>query len=233
MIVRPSRPGLVIGHETGFGRQGREIVKQHLIVPMMAAATLLASGCCTCSCPGPPPYEPASFEIDGSSARMYGVIDQTTPDRVLELVTDHPEVTTIVMIDVPGSDDDPANLRAARLVREHGLRTLIPSDAVVASGGVDFFVAGQERQVGPCAKLGVHSWDEDGENGELVLGNEVPRDHQSHRMFLDYYEEMGIPAEFYWFTLEAAPPQRIHWMSDEEILRYDLVTVTPATGGSP
>ena len=184
-------------------------------------------GCCTCSSsapPAPPPYKAAVFEIDGDTARMYGVIDHTTPDRVRELVNDHPDVDTIVMIDVPGSDDDPANLEAARMVRGNGLRTEIPSDAVVASGGVDFFLAGQERWIGPCAKLGVHSWDEDGEDGELLLGNEVPRDHEIHRMFLEYYEEMGISAEFYWFTLDAAPPERIHWMSDDEILRYDMAT---------
>jgi len=44
-------------------------------------------------------------------------------------------------------------------------------------------------------------------------------------MFLDFYREMEIPEEFYWFTLEAAPPQRIHWMSDEEIMHFGLVTV--------
>ncbi len=184
-------------------------------------------GCCTCTgdVPAvPPPDQAAAFEIHGDTARMYGVIDHTTPDRVHELVTDHPEVKTIVMIDVPGSDDDPANLRSARMVRAAGLRTEIPSDAVVASGGVDFFLAGQERWIGQCAKLGVHSWDEDGEDGALLLGNEVPRDHEIHRMFVDYYAEMGIPAEFYWFTLDAAPPDRIHWMSDEEILRYQMAT---------
>jgi len=193
---------------------------------LLATAVLLSAGCCTCPDVDPtatPTYEAAAFEIDGDSARMFGVIDHTTPERIQELVTDHPEVTTIVMIDVPGSDDDPANLRAARMVRAYGLRTEIPSDAVVASGGVDFFLAGQERWIGPCAKLGVHSWDEDGEDGSLLLGNEVPRDHEIHRMFLEYYEEMGIPAEFYWFTLDAAPPERIHWMSDEEILRYEMV----------
>ena len=71
-------------------------------------------GCCTCSSsapPAPPPYEAAVFEIDGDTARMYGVIDHTTPDRVRELVNDHPDVDTIVMIDVPGSDDDPPTCR--------------------------------------------------------------------------------------------------------------------------
>lgn len=202
-------------------------MKNLVMVSVLIVSMVLATGCCDCTDDAPvtpPSYLAATFEIDGEIARMYGVIDHTTPQRVHELVTDNPEVTTIMMMDVPGSADDPANLSASRMVREHGLRTVIPSNAVVASGGVDFFLAGEERWVETCAKLGVHSWDEDAEDGSLLLGNEVPRDHPIHTMFLDYYAEMGIPADFYWFTLEAAPSERIHWMSDEEILRYEMVT---------
>lgn len=202
-------------------------MKNLTIASVVFVSVFLGSGCCDCKNDvpvNPPSYEAATFEIEGEIARMYGVIDHTTPDRVLELVTDHPEVGTIVMIDVPGSADDPANLRASRMVRANGLRTVIPSDAVVASGGVDFFLAGEERWIETCAKLGVHSWDEDAEDGTLLLGNEVPRDHPIHTMFLDYYEEIGTPADFYWFTLEAAPSERIHWMSEEEIARFEMAT---------
>ena len=170
------------------------------------------------------PYKAATFEVEGEKALMYGVIDHTTPQVVQSLIDEHPEVTTIVMIDVPGSDDDPANLVAARLVREHGLTMIVPSNGVIASGGVDFFIAGAERIVEPCAKLGIHSWDEDGPDGGIIYGNEVPRDDPSHTMFLDYYREMEVPEDFYWFTLDAAPAARIHWMSDEEILVFGLVT---------
>lgn len=169
------------------------------------------------------PYEAATFEVEGASAFMYGVIDHTTPEVVQVLFDEHPEVTRIVMVDVPGSDDDPANLAASRLVREQGITTVVPTNGVIASGGVDFFTAGAHRIVEPCGKLGVHSWDEDGPDGGIILGNEVSRDHELHEMFLEFYREMGIPEDFYWFTLEAAPPQRIHWMSDEEIVFYGLV----------
>ena len=198
-------------------------------VRVIAILGLLASvvSCCNdCKQPAAEglPYEAATFEIEGEKAFMYGVIDHTTPGVVQALVDEHPEVTRIVMMDVPGSDDDPANLEASRLVREHGLETVVPSNGVIASGGVDFFTAGKFRVVEPCGKLGVHSWDEDGPDGGIILGNEVPRDHEIHTMFLDFYREMGIPEDFYWFTLEAAPPQRIHWMSDEEIVVFGLVT---------
>ena len=94
------------------------------------------------------PYEAATFEIEAETAFMYGVIDYTTPGVVQSLVDEHPEVTRIVMVDVPGSDDDPANLEASRLVRDHGLVTVVPSNGVIASGGVDFFTAGEI----PCGR---------------------------------------------------------------------------------
>jgi predicted small secreted protein len=196
-----------------------------VIAILVMSATLVA--CCN-DCGQPTveglPYEAATFEIEGETAFMYGVIDHTTPEVVQALVDEHPEVTRIVMVDVPGSDDDPANLKASRLVRENGLTTVVPSNGVIASGGVDFFTAGKVRVVESCGKLGVHSWNEDGPDGSIILGNEVPRDHEIHTMFLEFYREMEIPEDFYWFTLEAAPALRIHWMSDEEIVLYGLIT---------
>jgi hypothetical protein len=196
------------------------------VIVVLGLLASVVSSCNECKQPTVEglPYEAATFEIEGETAFMYGVIDHTTPAVVQGLVDEYPEVTRIVMVDVPGSDDDPANLEASRLVREHGLVTVVPSNGVIASGGVDFFTAGKFRVVEPCGKLGVHSWDEDGPDGSIILGNEVSRGHEIHTMFLDFYREMGIPEDFYWFTLEAAPPQRIHWMSDEEIVVYGLVT---------
>ena len=53
---------------------------------------------------------------------------------------------------------------------------------------------------------------------------DLPEDHEEHRLYLDYYEEMGIPAEFYWRTLSAAPPEGIHWMTEEELERFGFFT---------
>lgn len=48
---------------------------------------------------------------------------------------------------VDGSVDDESNLVAYKMVREAGLNTYLPSDGDIASGGVDFFIAGIERTV--------------------------------------------------------------------------------------
>jgi len=158
---------------------------------------------------------PASFAIEGDTAIMTGVIDAATPGRVLELIVEHPSVRTISMPDLPGSMDDESNLRAAQLLRAHGFATHVPDGGMIASGGVDLFLAGRTRTLGKGARVGVHSWDSP--SGE---GAELPRDHEEHDMFLDYYREMGIAADFYWYTLTAAPADDIHWMTAEEIERF-------------
>lgn len=157
----------------------------------------------------------ATFAVDGKRCFMTGVIGPRTPSRVLELICEHPEVKVIVMQDVPGSMDDSSNLRAARMIRKHGLATQVPSDGVIASGGVDFFLAGQTRSLQEGAKLGVHSWG-DGD----FSGARFPREHPLHRPYLDFYRDMGVPTEFYWYTLEAAPPESVHWMTPAECQRF-------------
>lgn len=164
--------------------------------------------------------ELATFTVDGATATMTGVINSSTPDDVRSLLDDHPEVTTIEMIDVPGSIDDAANLEASRLIRDAGLATHANANSALASGGVDFFLAGATRTYDPGAQFGVHSWA----TGDGTEGINVPRDDQQHNLYLDYYAEMGIDPAFYWFTLEAAPADDIYWMTNNELTNYGFAT---------
>ena len=77
----------------------------HVMVAVVLAVSI--QSCCNCQekVVQELPYEAATFEVEGETASMYGVIDHTTPAVVQWLIDEHPEVTTIVMIDVPGSDD--------------------------------------------------------------------------------------------------------------------------------
>ena len=150
---------------------------------------------------------------------MTGVIDNKIGARLETLLARHPGVKTIIMRHVEGSVDDEANLKAASMVRARGLHTLIPADGLVASGGTDFFLAGVRRTVEAGARIGVHSW-----SGLAVEGADLPRDHPEHQPYLRYYRAMGIPAEFYWYTLRAAPSDEMHWMSQDEQRRYRIAT---------
>lgn len=162
---------------------------------------------------------PMSFHVSGGIAVMEGIISTSTPARVLELILEHPNVHTIEMTIVPGSIDDEANLRAALFVRQHGLKTRIGSEGMIASGGTDFFLAGAQRDVEAGAHIGIHSW-----GGGDLGGDKIPRDAPEHQPYLQYYRAIGITDAFYWRTLEAAPPEGIHWMTEAEINEYEVRT---------
>lgn len=183
---------------------------------LIAFSTLLILA----GCSGLPDNEPsATFEIDGDTASMIGIIDSTTPRVVKTLIANHPELKTIMMAYVPGSSDDESNLRASKMIHAAGLATAVAADGVIASGGVDFFLAGTKRTIAEGALIGVHSWAD----SEGTIAAELPRDNINHQPYLEFYRDMGIDEEFYWFTLNAAPADSVHWMNRAEIERFGMV----------
>lgn len=166
----------------------------------------------------------AQFYFKGQDKQrlyMQGVIYGYTLRDIQKVLDTNPQVTTLVMQEVPGSVDDEINLLASREIRKRNIATYIPEDGWVASGGTDMFLAGAKRSAHSSARLGVHSWSwGDGETEAL----DFPRDHVEHKKYLDYYAEMHIPAAFYWYTLEAAPAEQMHWMTKDEIKRYQVFT---------
>lgn len=160
-------------------------------------------------------------QMNKDTLYMKGVIYSNTLDDIKTVLDRNPQITTLTMVEVGGSIDDEVNLIASQEIRKRNINTYLPKNGMVASGGTDMFLAGKNRAVHPTAKLGVHSWS-DGEKG----GNEYPKDHEDHSKYLEYYEQMQIPAEFYWYTLEAAPAEGIHWMTPEEVVMYHVVTNT-------
>ncbi|MEM1415279.1 MAG: hypothetical protein AAGH15_10275 [Myxococcota bacterium] len=167
-------------------------------------------------------YEPVTFTVAGTDAHMRGVLDARALPALNALADAHPEVTRIVMDYVPGSANDEASQHAHRRVRALGLATHVPANGFIASGGVDFFVAGARRTIEEGAVLGVHSWS----NGSRE-GGDLPRDHPGHRLFLELYADLDVEEAFYWFTLEAAPAAGLHAMSVDELNRFGLLDAPP------
>lgn len=149
---------------------------------------------------------------------MRGVIYHHTLRDIRKVFVENPQITTLVMVEVPGSFDDEINLLASKEIRKRNINTYLPDSGMVASGGTDMFLAGKKRGVHETANLGVHSW-----SGGDLAALDYPRDHEAHRKYLDYYVEMDIPTDFYWYTLEAAPADSIHWMTPSEIRKYNVV----------
>lgn len=166
--------------------------------------------------------EMSAFTIEGTTAHMSGVISNDTIRQVKKLISDYPAVTLIKMVSVDGSIDDEANLVASRLVREAGLNIHVAKDGHIASGGTDFFCAGVQRTAEEGAQIGVHSWAGDGVNNAALL----PKDDPEHQKYIDYYKEMAMPDPegFYFFTINAAEADGMHYMSRDELVQYGLIS---------
>ncbi|MEM7785938.1 MAG: hypothetical protein AAF623_21495, partial [Planctomycetota bacterium] len=100
----------------------------------------------------------STLDIAGEEAFLAGSLGTRTYDQIRKLISDHPEVKTLVLKNVDGSVDDDINLHTGRLIRNAGLTTKVLADSEVYSGGVDLFCSGASRIIEPGAKLGVHSW---------------------------------------------------------------------------
>lgn len=164
----------------------------------------------------------SSFRLDGEKAYLNGDLGSGTYLQVEYLIKNHPEVKTIVFEQVPGSVNDEVNVQTGRLIRNAGFTTVLLSDSEIASGGVDLFMAGERRVVAYGGRIGVHSW---GDPGTDIKAAELPRDHEMHKHQIEYFSLMmpkGV--EFYFYTLEAAEFDNIHWMSEEEIKEWGIAT---------
>lgn len=155
---------------------------------------------------------------------MEGTINSSTPDAMARLFERNPGVEVIVMTNVPGSADDEANLYISLVIHELGLWTYVPSQGEIASGGTDMFLAGERRILHPDSRVGVHSFSFDDDDGNPVSGADLPLDDEIHQFYLDYYRDIGIDEDFYWFTLRAASADDIHYLTATEKKRYHLYT---------
>lgn len=160
---------------------------------------------------------------DVNTVIMNGEIDSQTPKHWDNYINAFPNTNKIIMKTCPGSSDDQANLKVARTVRMQNVTIHLPADASIASGAVDFFLAGTIRTRETGSQIGVHSWAGDGKEA-----TDFPVGHENHQFYINYYIEMGFSqadAEaFYYFTINAAPAASVHWMTDEEIQQYKLLT---------
>lgn len=193
------------------------------IMTVLLLASMVAPGGCEEKQISPDSYGIFSSQ-DESTVLMNGVIGGKTPQHWDNYIKAFPNTDKIIMKACPGSKDDEANLEAARKVRLQKVAIHLPADAEIASGAVDFYLAGTIRSRDMGSKIGVHSW-----SGGL-FGKEAtdfPNDHENHQPYIEYYKEMGFSqadAEaFYFFTIQSAKAKDIHWMTEEEIAQYKLV----------
>lgn len=161
----------------------------------------------------------SKINIDGTKASITGDLGTNFYIQMQDLIQNNPEVDTLVLQNISGSVNDAINMHSGRLVRKAMLKTLMPSNGEAYSGGVDLYLTGYERIYEKGGKLGVHSWCcVDGKAANLLA-----KDHEAHGAQLTFVREMlgkELGPEFYYFTLNAAPFDGMHNMTDAEIQKY-------------
>ncbi len=182
-----------------------------LIIPMMAVVALMAA------CEGP--EEVAEFRVDGSVLHVSGTLDSSAHDRFLDTIEDHPGITRLHLGLIDGSSDDEANMPLYHAVRDMGLETFLSAHSEVYSGGADLFISGKTRRMERGAVIGVHSWS-DGTRDAA----DFPKDAPEHALHLALTKKMLGSEDWYWFTIQAAPAEGMHTMTEAEIQEYGLLT---------
>lgn len=161
---------------------------------------------------------------DSTTVVMNGEIGSSSLSDFNKLVAAHPNIKTVNIKNCGGSMDDEVNLKLSARVHELGLNTHLMDNGLIASGGVDFFLAGKQRTKGKNTKIGVHSWSD----GNGTSATDFPVGHEYHLPYIKYYVSVGFTQEqaeaFYYFTINAAAAEDIHYMTDAEIAQYNIVT---------
>ena len=170
--------------------------------------------------PAPIPQGIARFGpfrvLDDGRAAMVDVSDSRSPAQFAAMLRAFPGIRRLDLVEVPGTEDDRANLALGRMIRAHGIATHVPAGGSVRSGGVELFVAGVAHTADPGAEFAVHAWeDEDGRGPR-----DYPMSAPENRAYLDYYRDMGLSpteaAAFYAMT-NAAPFEAARFMSTAQM----------------
>lgn len=159
------------------------------------------------------------LHIVGDTAYGNGGTDRNSLRYVMEVFADNPQVSRLVLQNMPGTSDSMTNLRLAEFLRKEGVATHLESRSIIASGAVDLFIAGESRTMECGARIGVHSWrTAPGKSPETIGKDPFAQEHES------FLRKMGIDPAFYAFTRAAAPPHKIHYMSMDEINQFELLS---------
>lgn len=159
---------------------------------------------------------------DKKTIEMNGTINSASLVNFNKLYGKYPEIEKINIKNCDGSSDDRVNLQLSKRVHDLNINIHLLNNAEIASGGVDFFLAGKKRTRGTGTRIGVHSWS-DGANE----ATDFPEGHANHLPYINYYKSIGFSdAEakaFYYFTIKAAKASSIHWMTEAETVKYKML----------
>jgi len=197
------------------------------LILLLGFASLLSISCSKVESENPK-FGIFSVLIDKTTVEMKGTIQSKSLQNFNKLYSQYPNIQKIFISNCDGSMDDEVNLLLSERIHKLKIKTHLMDNGLIASGGVDFFLAGNERTKGRNTKIGVHSWAGADKNGKEVSAKDFPIGHENHLPYITYYQKIGFTQKeaeaFYYFTINAASAETIHWMTEEEINQYKLLS---------
>jgi hypothetical protein len=157
--------------------------------------------------------------LNATRAAIVDATDQRSPAQFAAMVQAYPGISTIEMIECPGTEDDRANLRLGRMIRERGIVMYVPNGGSVRSGGVELFLAGAKRIADPGSEFAVHSWVDDLGREAKDYGPNAPE----NRIYIDYYRSMGmteIEARAFYDMTNSVSHSDARWLEPTELQRW-------------
>lgn len=164
-----------------------------------------------------------SISNDKNTIVLNGIINSSALDKFKSLAEENQKIKRIEIMNCDGSINDEVNLKLAKYIFDNTYDIHLLDNGLIASGGTDLFLAGHKRSKGFNTRIGVHSWA-----GDKETATDFPIGHVNHLPYIKYYVSIGHTQQqaedFYYFTINAAPANSIHWMTEEEITQYNLIT---------
>ncbi|BDD12518.1 hypothetical protein FUAX_49500 (plasmid) [Fulvitalea axinellae] len=196
-------------------------------------------------------YSQFNFELSTSIIRtqvggkayllVTGLLLGDIYSRMVKAIEDYGDIEGIIIGHITGTRDLFETERLGTYVYQKGIKVYLPSGHIAISGGVDMFVSGNPSVIlypegatlDKITKLGVHSWKN---RTTGMQGHGLPKNHPKHEQHIKFNESVGMSREeaekFYFFNMET-PPERIHYMTEEEIRRFGIADIRPQKPDEP
>ncbi len=179
--------------------------------------------------------QPLAITLTGGGVlALTGTIDPGAAERFAAEVAARGEYVETVMLDSPGGSVADA-IEIGTLVRAGGFATGVAPGSICASSCPLVLAGGTERRASPAAAIGVHQVYATVAAGELpaglqAAGNAMSEAQKTTALVTRHLAAMDVDPALWLHALET-PPDRLYYLSPDELQNYRLVTELAAEPG--
>jgi hypothetical protein len=174
--------------------------------------------------------QPLAISLGTSGTlNLVGAIDPGAAQRFADEIAARGEYVKVVSLNSPGGSVSDA-LAMGQLIREKGFATEVAAGAICASSCPLVFAGGSERRATSKSAIGVHQVYATQQPGSILptamqaAGNAMSDAQKTTATVTRHLVSMGVDAALWIHALET-PPERLYYLSPEELTDYRLVTV--------